>query len=530
MAKMVAIFEKVVKVFDKPQKPFPDEVEMVRVTKAASLAASIYEKVRNAVELRDEHVLRRGAIERILIRRLGENGDSKRIADSLVREILWAGYLGKEGVPISKVDEVSKILDKYLYLSRKIKKSFSDKQGRELNNWLIGICSAEVDRTLVSFERENVVTGLMYQLVRKQIELMDEKSEQKRDIQVYLAVNRALYKADDEFLRFLLLRIFYPSFFSSDKEVWERFGTKIAKIYEEIEGEINYFLADRLTRYVKKLVPSFLILDQVLRDNSGENEKMFEDEKKVEKEVRKVCKRKYDQLGERLRRAVTRSIIYIFLTKMLFGLLIEYPYDRYVIKNVHLVALLTNAIFPPFLMFLIGTTIRVPGKDNTERIINRIKAIAYRGELFVDLSKKVEFRVKKEVKRPFLTSLFVIVYILAFVVSFGAIFWVLKLLQFSIVSMAIFFFFLTAVVFFGYRVRMIAREYLLVEKESIFSPVIDFFFVPFLRVGSFLSDAIAKINIFSYILDFIIEAQFKTIVEVVDEWIRFMREKREEVV
>jgi len=528
MSKVAEIFEKVIDIFDKPSEPIPDEVEVVEVTKAASLAASVYEKVRNVVELRDEHVLRRGAIERILIRRLGENGDSKRISEFVVREILWAGYLGKEGVPTSKVDKVSQILDKYLYLIRRVKKSFAGEEKKKLVSWLIGVCSAEVDRILVSFEKKDAIVGLMYQLVYNQVDLADEKSTQRRDVQVYLAIQRALYKSDEQFLSFLLLKLFYPEWINGDKQVWERFFERILKIYDEVEQEVNYPLADRLTKYIKKMVASFLILDEVLRGNRGKNKEIFENEEKVEEEVRKVCKKKYAQLGVRLRRAVTRSIIYIFLTKMLFGFLLEYPYDKYILKEVHLVALGINALLPPSLMFFIGTTIKVPGKDNTDRIVDRIKSISYRGELFADVAKKAEFRLKKRVKRPLLTSLFVLIYILAFVVSFGLIYWVLAGLSFSIVSMAIFFFFLTAVVFFGYRVRLIAREYVLIEKENIFAPIVDFFFVPFLKVGSWLSDAIAKINIFSYILDFIIEAQFKTIVEVVDEWIRFMKEKREE--
>jgi len=505
-------------------------VEMVKATKAASLAASVYEKIRNAVELRDERVLRRGAIERILIRRLGEGSDSERVSEFLVREVLWAGYLGKEGVPISRVDKVGKIIEKYLYIIDRVKSNFDKETAKRLRDWLVGVCSAEIDRELVCCEKEDAIVGLMYQLVYDQVELVDDKSEQRRDVQVYLAVQRALFKMDDEFLRFLLLKIFYPEWLSDDRQIWEKFCLKIAKIQEEVEKEVKFALGEKIKKYVAKMVPSFLILEDVLEENCGKNKKIFMDDEAVEKEVEKVCEKKYSQLGRRLKTAVVRSIIYIFLTKMLIGLLIEFPYDRFILKNVDFLSLGINAIFPPFLMFMIGTTVRVPSESNTDRIVARIKSIAYQGELFADKTNKKVFAVKEKVKRPLLTSIFVMIYLFTFVLTFGIIYWVLELLNFSIVSMGIFYFFLTAVVFFGYRVRLIAKEYTLVEKDSILTPVVDFFFVPILRVGSILSDAISRINFFSYILDFIIEARVKTIIEVIDEWIRFMREKREEVV
>ena len=96
--------------------------------------------------------------------------------------------------------------------------------------------------------------------------------------------------------------------------------------------------------------------------------------------------------------------------------------------------------------------------------------------------------------------------------------------------MAVFVFFLTLVTFFGYRIRQIAREYLVEDKEGILSPIVDFFMLPLLRVGQWLSGEIAKINLFIFIFDFVIEAPFKAIFEVVEEWIRFVKIKKDEMV
>ena len=48
-------------------------------------------------------------------------------------------------------------------------------------------------------------------------------------------------------------------------------------------------------------------------------------------------------------------------------------------------------------------------------------------------------------------------------------------------------------------------------------------------MGRWLSLNAPKINVFTFILDFIIEAPFKTFVDVMDEWMNFIREKKEEI-
>ena len=49
-------------------------------------------------------------------------------------------------------------------------------------------------------------------------------------------------------------------------------------------------------------------------------------------------------------------------------------------------------------------------------------------------------------------------------------------------------------------------------------------------MGVYLSKGIAKLNFLTILLDFLIEAPLKIIVEVIEEWTSFIREKREEVV
>ena len=118
-------------------------------------------------------------------------------------------------------------------------------------------------------------------------------------------------------------------------------------------------------------------------------------------------------------------------------------------------------------------------------------------------------------------------YTLTFLVTLSLIYEFLKNLGFNLVSQVIFVFFVSVVSFFSYRIRQVTKELRLEEKASVLSPIVDFFFMPMLSLGKFFSSEIAKLNFFIFIFDFIIEAPFKLIFEVVEEWISFCeKEKR----
>jgi len=49
-------------------RPRPDDLSKIEVSQTVSFFALVYEKMRNAVEFRDDHLILRAAIERILKR------------------------------------------------------------------------------------------------------------------------------------------------------------------------------------------------------------------------------------------------------------------------------------------------------------------------------------------------------------------------------------------------------------------------------------------------------------------------------
>ena len=88
----------------------------ISVNPLVSKVASWYEKLRNAMDYREEEVVLRAAIERILKRRLMMAGSGKKIGEPLVRELIWARYFKENTITQSDIDKVTLIIDLYLTL------------------------------------------------------------------------------------------------------------------------------------------------------------------------------------------------------------------------------------------------------------------------------------------------------------------------------------------------------------------------------------------------------------------------------
>jgi len=105
-----------------------------------------------------------------------------------------------------------------------------------------------------------------------------------------------------------------------------------------------------------------------------------------------------------------------------------------------------------------------------------------------------------------------------------------RVLKFNAVSIGFFIFFLSVVSFLGIKLRLDNKELQMqTRKEGFSSLLVDFFTVPIVRVGHWLSLKAPKVNVFVFILDVIIEAPFKSFVEISEEWVEYIKEKKDEI-
>jgi hypothetical protein len=202
----------------------------------------------------------------------------------------------------------------------------------------------------------------------------------------------------------------------------------------------------------------------------------------------------------------------------------EVPYELF-LGGVRLFPLLINLLFPPTLLFLMAGSVSRPGSDNTERIVRAIQMIASNG------NGLPEVRILSTETNSFRKNMFGGLYILTALVSLLVVVWVLSLIGFSILGGFYFIIFLGLVSFLGLRLRSAMREFRFVpKKQGFFSFIFDFLTVPVIDMGREISIRASQINIFLFIIDALIEAPFKVVLGLVEEWFSFVNERKEDLV
>jgi len=510
------------------------EIERIKVSLMASKLAFFYEKIRNAIDYQEEHLLRRNAIKRILKRIVIVEGRREKVGRHMLYELIRARYLENEKIPVTKISEIEKILSKYLYLIKDIRitKNLSPKEikvNNQLINWVLGVAASEIDETLVPYNIDDALVIAMYKVVKKDLvffRLPPNMTYSERDIHIYLAIHRSLIKSDFDILSFKLLKLYYPSWPNPENATLEEVNDKLKLIKDAITSQIRDPLGDKLIKLFKSHSVYFTILkDAILKDPKTAYQRLI-DSQSLAADITEACQKRYQTTKSKLHRSVRRSVIYIFITKMALGLALELPFDIFVLGYINYIPLGINIVFHPTLMFLVTGFTKIPGEKNTKKIIDGIQAIIHDRD-----REKIIYKItRSQEKGTFSHNLLSIIYFLMYSLSFGLIIYILNKMNFNILSGFLFVLFLSIISFFAIRIKYGAKELVVIEKkENFVSFIIDFLTVPILRAGRWISLQSSKVNIFIFLLDFIIEAPFKMTLVAFEHLISFVREKKEEI-
>lgn len=535
-----------------------DDVPRIKVSTLISRLAFFYEKIRNAVDYDEEHLLRKNAIARILRRQIIIEGavgvtrdnDSAKIAEHLLIELIRGSYLNNNEVPESRIGEVAQRLDKYIILKNAVAVRFNGEldgqidinkakdliEGKnKLIRWLLTLAACEIEESLSPNPVKAVIVNNLYSFLSQNIKLpADLPYESDLEIQIYLSIGRNFLKFDEDMLSFVLFKYYNSGWLdlnqaaplsAEQRSQIEAIGDDFVRLQATVEKQLNHPLTRQLNKIVKAYSLDYSILAETIESDPAKvyNE-LSRDERDFLGRIRKVCARKYHKAKQRLWRMAIRSIIYIFLTKSIFVFLIEIPAIKWFGQPLNPVDLAINVSFPAILLFLIVFLTRTPGEDNTNKIVAGIKEIGFLGS-----EKKQPIMLRRPAGRNwFLTALFRLIYAAAFCVSIYYIILALTKINFNWVSIIIFLFFLAFVSFFSIRTTAGIKELIIVErKENIITFLLDLFYMPIILVGRWLSGKFSKINVFIFFFDFIIESPFKVLVEIADDWTRYVRERRD---
>ncbi len=490
-------------------------MQKVHVVGAGAALTAAYEQLRNAAEYAEEHVLLQRAIRRFY-RRLFMLRDVNRIATSgeeLIIELTHAGYIANDTVSEEDVTEISLAAKRY-YAAYEQLHSRRNISHQQADQWTYELLAVEIDWRLNDNEQLQAFTQFAhtYFLETIDFETLFKKQPKGTDISLYVAVHRALLKSDDAVVRLGLLRRFQqsPDNFSS---------------YIDVNKQIDQVLVSPATEKLFRVIDRRGAHLRVLRhmvDEHPDLTQLLENQDQFLLAYEKQVNADYAAVNRRVNNGIIKSVIFLLITKLLIGIAIEVPYDLLIAGTILWTPLLINLFFPPLYMVLLRATMLLPGPANTTRLVEQINQTLYENSQSKQLVRRTgqQFGVGYN-----------IAYGLAFVGVFGGVAYLLwSLFDFDIVHLLIFFVFLSAASFLGFRLSRMIRELESIEtSQNGVTLIRDFLYMPFVVVGRYISDKYSRVNVVALALDMLIELPLKTILRLVRQWSAFISAKKDQL-
>jgi hypothetical protein len=522
------------RIWQESLNPPKERINLIHVDEVASKVAAFYEKIRGIIDWQDEHLFRRKAIERNLKRHLFLNSNSQNIANDLILELIRGGHFLNDFIPESKINEVQKMIDKYIYILENSPSSAQKQKKKikiEFQDWILGIMACELEEILSPPIREKALINYMTEVLKERIRVVEGifviggLKDEDLNTQIYITVQQALFKLDSYIISYNLLKLKYPEWSDLSKTLLQEITKNIYSIQEKIEKDLNHPLIDKFYKICEKYDTPYLILNDIISENPTKTEEIISQPEILEQQIRRAYAKRAATIKSRLKRAAFYCLLSVFFTDFIFLYTIEIPLVKLLWGEFTLFPLLVNIFIPTLFMFLLIITIKLPPKENIDVTIMEVVKIIYEGK------KKDIYEIKVYSKKGFIMrTIITIFYIICFTLFWGIISWGLIKIKFPPTSIIIFILFISLISFAGIKIRQRIKEIEIIErKESFFYFFIDLFAVPVTHFGKWLSNRWKKINIISKFFTMLIDMPFQVFVKFLEQWRYFLKERKEEI-
>ena len=219
------------------------------------------------------------------------------------------------------------------------------------------------------------------------------------------------------------------------------------------------------------------------------------------------------------------STISIFATKILSLVILEILLAKIFIGHVSPITLMADVLVPTLLMFLIVSTIKRPSKNNLNIAVMETMKIVYKKK------ERDIYEIKAKKKRGVITRMVIsFIYALSTLASFGAIYFIFDYFGFPLSSIIINIIFIALILFAGTTVSKRAQELTIEEeKEDFVSFLSDVFFLPIQGLGKWISNKWKKYNAVAAFFNVLIDMPFSALVEFLEKWRYFIKERKDEI-
>jgi len=508
----------------------------IHVDEVAMKVAAFYEHIRTIVDWKEEHLMQRAAIIRKLKRRFLDlelnNFDVQSLAENLIMELIRGGYFPNDKIEESKIGHVQKIVDKYVFILKQSPENKKGKTGLQFYNRLLEVAACEIEETLTPSTKEMALIEYMFEAMKERIKVNDAiyqrgtlKKEDK-DIQIYIAIQQALFKFDAPIISYNLIRYKYPQWENPGEDDLLKISQNIHSIINAIEKDLSHPLGKKFYAICEKYDTAYLLIgDIVLGENLEKIGQNLYQPALLEEQIKNVYARRLKDLKTKISRVAFYSTISIFITKILTLLLLEIILAKIAAQHINTLSLIADILIPTALMAVLVANVRPPSKKNAHLVIVEIMKIFYYKEN--PDTYEIKIARKKGVATRIILSL---TYLAGACISFGAIYWVLDSLNFPPTSIIINTIFIALILFAGTVVQKRGQE-LTIEEDSggflLFAS--DILFLPITGMGRFLSNKWKQYNAITAFFNALIDMPFSAFVEFLERWRGFIKEKKEEL-
>ena len=521
------------------QQELPKQgVTTIHVDEVAKKVAEFYEHIRTIVDWKEEHLMRRSAVIRKLKQKffdleLNNFSETQNAAESLVLELIRGGQFPNDKIEESKINDVQKIIDKYVFILKNNPENKEGKAGINFYNWIIEVAACEIEETLSPSIREIALIDYMYISMKEKIKVSDKIFEsgllRKEDVnsQIFIATCITLFKLDKPMIVYNLLRYKYPGWQKADAQLIMQISQNAFKIWRETEINLASPMANKFHAICEKYDTPYLLIGDILSvdSNSSEIGKEISEPAVLEGLIKDAYSKRLSTLKSRISRAAVYSTISIFVTKVLSLVLLEVLIENALGEKINTMVLVSDVLIPTLLMFLIVSSIKKPSKKNLNIVTMEIMKIAY-NKGGVD-TYEIKMSRKKGAAMKITLSL---VYVLSAFITFGAISWILYHFNFPITSIVIDIIFIALILFAGTALAKRAQELTMEdEKEGFLSFVSDIFFLPVQGLGRWLSNKWKRYNFITSFFNALIDMPFSAFVEFLEKWRYFIKERKEDI-
>lgn len=490
--------------------------EKVNVVGAGGALTAAYEQLRNAAENTEEHLLLQNAIRRFF-KQLFITRDESLVASSgneLAVELTFAGYVPNDSLTKSQLDKISQLATDHYHLYEQLLKRRSVALDASFG-WVLDTLSVKVEGVVNHHQRDAAFITFAYEYLQTVVprESVADKKDDAAEYgaALFVAIHRALLKSNTAVIRTTLMQRYGVD--AKDAESYVQFN-------RQVDSLLKAPLADKLYRVLDRQGAPLRIMRRMMDDQADFVNWLPRREVFLEKFEQQVNS-EYVQIGRRINRAIVRSVIFLIITKFIIGIAVEVPYDFWAHGQIIWVPLLVNLVFPPLYMVALRLTHTLPGYANTTALVDRADAMLY-GERTV--------LVKKQLTGRRYGPIFSALYAVFSLAIFGGVLWLLLMLGFSLVHITIFFVFISAASFLGFRLSRLIRELELVRGSSNGLTFLrDVIYLPFVVVGQWMNEKYSQVNIVATVLDMVIELPLKTVLRLVRQWGAFIDDRKDRI-